>query len=486
MKDLNQLLKSVVDHTEFTDTQISEIFLDSRQVTSGACFMAYPGSQTDGRDYIDAAVKAGASTILYESEGFKKPTHDGVQFIGVKNLSEQVSLIAGNFYDHPSQKLDCIAVTGTNGKTSITQFMAQALSNLGKSVAVMGTMGVGKFDNLTTVNLTTVDPIALQKHLANFVAQGIEYVALEASSHALDQDRLRAVELNSAHFTNLTHDHLDYHQTMDSYGEAKAKLFAQSFLDQAIFNFDDEYGQVLYHRFKQNPGYCYSLHDSRADFYVTKHRLHASGITAEVKTPDSYLEIEMNLLGEFNLSNVLAVVAELYIRRFSRTEIERAVKKLTCIDGRMQVIKADKHPAVIIDYAHTPDALKSALQAMSMHSEGRIWCVFGCGGNRDIEKRKLMGQVAEKYADIIVLCDDNPRNERSDDIIDDILTGIENTEHVHVQPKRDQAITYALNHADFNDSILIAGKGHEDYQIYGNTRLIFSDIAFVKALLEVE
>lgn len=484
MKKLSTLLEKVIYQGECPEHAVKDIVLDSRKVQPGDCFIAYPGYQLDGRDYIQDAVDKGASVILYESEGFKGTLPEGVHAVAIENLAEQASLIAGNFFDHPSRKLECIAVTGTNGKTSITHFLAQALEALDKRVAIMGTMGVGTLGQLKQTNLTTADAITVQRLLAEFVEQGIEYVALEASSHALDQSRLQAIELNSAHFTNLTHDHLDYHQTMESYGEAKARLFAQSFLDRALINIDDEFGQILFDRFRSTPAYSYAVYNQHADFHVKKKQLHAAGIRAEVKTPDSVFDLDLTLLGEFNLSNVIAVCAELALRGFARKDIEHAAAALQPVSGRMQILKTERSPTIIVDYAHTPDALKNALESLRSHTAGKIWTVFGCGGNRDKPKRQMMGQIADRLADHIILCDDNPRQERSEDIIEDILLGISNREHVWIQPKRDQAIMQALSQAEENDVILIAGKGHEDYQIYGEHRITFSDVDFVKTLLK--
>ena len=470
---------------------------DSRQIQQGDLFIACKGEQADGRDYIENAIDRGAVAVLAEGDhGFSKSP---VLMIQVPRLSDYIGFIAARFYGDPSKYLRVVGFTGTNGKTSCTQFMAQALSALHKSCGIIGTLGAGFLNDLKTTGLTTPCAVMLQKQLALLRDRGAEMVAMEASSHGLFQGRTQGVLFDTAVFTNLTTDHLDYHKTMEDYASAKKQLFLQPGLRSAVFNMDDPYGRELAEEFRHKLtvyGYSIeqdcapppSLRDSSphkggrestvADISMIlaqNIQLTAEGFEIDVVTPWGSGQLSTTLLGRFNISNLLAILAVLGIMG---TPLEEALKSLApvkTVSGRMEVFGGGKQPLVVIDYAHTPDALEKALLTLKDHCHRKLWCVFGCGGNRDATKRKLMGQIAEQYSDQLVITDDNPRFEDAEQIINDIIAGLLCPWAVEIEHDRGAAIAHAIQSAVSGDVILIAGKGHEDYQLIGGDSLPFND-----------
>lgn len=472
------------------DVVINGLAIDSREVQPGGVFIAYPGLNADGRHFIYDAVERGAIAILAEAADFIPPQIP-VPLILIENLAAQLSLLAARFYQYPAKQLAVIGVTGTNGKTSCTQFIARALTRLNKPCGVIGTLGYGFPGYLTTHSYTTPDALQTQKIAAELAANSAQAIAMEVSSHALAQDRVSAIDFHTAVFTNLTHDHLDYHGSMENYAQAKRRLFESSGLRYAVINVDDPFGVQLAKEFADKlTVYTYGLEHSlpsiaRAEAISVRNiNFTAAGLSAEVTTPWGMGVLQSSLLGKFNLSNLLAVLAVLCIQGVTLEQALQQLSLLTGVPGRMQTLGGGVKPLVVIDYAHTPDALQQVVTALRAHCQGRLWCVFGCGGNRDRAKRSLMGYIAQQYADQIILTDDNPRHEAASQIIADIMQGISANACVVIEHDRRRAIEHALACAKPEDIVLIAGKGHETYQQIGDEKLPFSDEVEVKLLLE--
>ena len=474
---LVDLLKDLMDTSGCPPVSVTGVALDSRLVVPGDLFVGVKGTQTDGAQYIAQAIENGAVAILLEQE--LASADYAVPVIALPELSEYVSDIAGVFYGQPSQQMPVTAITGTNGKTTCSQLLAQLFELLGESSGFIGTLGYGLSGNgLNTkdTGLTTPDAVSVQRILAELKDAGAKRIAMEVSSHSLVQRRIAGLQIDTAVFTNLTRDHLDYHGNLNSYAAAKARLFAMTGLKNAVINIDDNVGRlILVNLDPLVNGISYSVENHSADIHCDRISISASGIDAEVVTPWGRGQLKSSLLGKFNLANLLAVIGAAGMQGFALDKILQAAASLTAVSGRMELVDANVLPVVVIDYAHTPDALEKALQALRNHCQGELWVVFGCGGDRDIGKRAEMGKVADHRADNIVVTSDNPRTESPEKIIDQVLLGI--TRDVSVVVDRRDAIRTAIKDAQPNDVILIAGKGHEDYQILGAQRLPFSDQA---------
>jgi UDP-N-acetylmuramoyl-L-alanyl-D-glutamate--2,6-diaminopimelate ligase len=480
---LVDLLKDFMDTSGCPSVSVTGVALDSRLVVPGDLFIAVKGTQTDGAQYIAQAIEKGAVAILLEQNMVSADW--AVPVIALPELSEYVSDIAGVFYGQPSQQMPVTAITGTNGKTTCSQLLAQLFELLGESSGFIGTLGYGLSGNgLNTkdTGLTTPDAVSVQRILAELKDAGAKRIAMEVSSHSLVQRRIAGLQIDTAVFTNLTRDHLDYHGNLNSYAAAKARLFAMTGLKNAVINIDDNVGRlILVNLDPLVNGISYSVENHSADIHCDRISISASGIDAEVVTPWGRGQLKSSLLGKFNLANLLAVIGAAGMQGFALDKILQAAASLTAVSGRMELVDANVLPVVVIDYAHTPDALEKALQALRNHCQGELWVVFGCGGDRDIGKRAEMGKVADHRADNIVVTSDNPRTESPEKIIDQVLLGI--TRDVSVVVDRRDAIRTAIKDAQPNDVILIAGKGHEDYQILGAQRLPFSDQAEARLAL---
>lgn len=464
--------------------------LDSRKVNPGEVFVALFGKNHDARDYIDLALQRGAVAVFADAGGEWQGCRrvGNVPIIAVDGLRVRLGDIAARFYDHPSHHLPVIGVTGTNGKTSCTQFIGQILSGFGQRCGVVGTLGYGIFPALEDTGFTTPDPVILQAALADVLQQRASCVALEVSSQGLHQHRLNGVRFNSAVFTNLTRDHLDYHGSMTAYAEAKRRLFEHDALRIGIVNADDSYAAWMLNALPRTAqSMTYSVSDTRADVYARELSFEPDGYRARVHTPWGEGDLHGRLLGSFNFSNVLAAITAVMTlpQALDLQQVLAQAALLRPVNGRMELLgDATSDVTAVVDYAHTPDGLRSALKAIHEHVDGRIWCVFGCGGNRDQGKRPLMAEVAEELADFVVLTDDNPRNENPDDIIRQILLGFREREGVFVERDRASAIAYAISSAAPGDIVLIAGKGHESYQDICGQRMAFSDAAQVRLALQ--
>ncbi len=468
---LNQLFIQVE-----RDPLIRELTLDSRNVRPGDLFLAVPGLKVDGRDHIADAIAHGAAAVAYEVEGATVLPLTDIPLIPVKGLIAQLSDLAGRFYGEPSRQMNLLGVTGTNGKTSVTQLVAQALDLLGQHCGLIGTLGTGFHGSLKSGRLTTPDPIAVQATLSDLRKAGARAVAMEVSSHALDQGRVAALDFDVAVLTNLSRDHLDYHGSMQAYADAKARLFAWRTLKCRVLNLDDELGRELAGREAESRLITYSLKDPAATLYCREALFDDSGVRATLVTAQGERNLRSGLLGRFNLSNVLAAVGALLGMDYPLDDILKVLPLLEGPVGRMQRLGGGNRPLVVVDYAHTPDALDQVLQALRPHAKGQLACLFGCGGDRDSGKRPLMAAVAERLADRVLVTDDNPRSEEPLAIFDDIRAGFANPETVPFVPGRGPAIAQAIAAAGADDVIVLAGKGHEDYQEIHGQRLPFSDL----------
>ena len=435
---------------------VTGIQLDSRMLRKGDLFLACFGRNHDAREFIGEAIKTGVTAVLAETGGQWQGTQiiDGIAVIAVDNLSAKLSEIAARFYGHPSRRLSVIGITGTNGKTSCSQFIAQALANSGFSCGTIGTLGYGVYGKLQETQLTTPDPVFTQMALAEMVQGGIDPVVMEVSSVGLHQKRVKAVKFDTAIFTNLTRDHLDYHESMEAYGNNKKKLFTSEGLSRAIINLDDPYALSVINAIAPSVEMCtYSIKNSAATVYAESLTLTRQGFEARVVTPIGAGVIKGKLFGYFNVSNLLAVISVFvsYLPKKKELDIEQLcelVSGLSPVDGRMQIVGDTAEITALVDYAHTPDGLRSALKGLRDHFSGNIWCVFGCGGNRDKGKRPIMGEIAEAFADKVIIADDNPRNEEGDKIVEHIQSGMKSPEQTVVLRDREKAIAYAIGNAE--------------------------------------
>jgi UDP-N-acetylmuramoyl-L-alanyl-D-glutamate--2,6-diaminopimelate ligase len=483
-RDLDALLDGAADAGGAGALPVRGLSLDSRLITAGDVFVALRGTRGHGIEHAAGAVARGAVAVLYE------PPADvpdlPVPVLAVPNLRARLGAMAARWHGDPSRDLRIVGVTGTNGKTSTVQLVAQALSLLGARVATIGTLGAGVHGGPLAGERTTPDVITVHRLLADFRAAGCDHVAMEVSSHALDQGRVDGVRFAVAVFTNLTRDHLDYHGTMDAYFEAKARLFAVDGLACAVVNTDDPWGRRLAEtgiRAARRITVS-AAGDARADVRAADVALGAAGIAFTLETPWGAARVGSPLLGRFNVDNLCAVAACLGALGHPIERIAGALAGLQPVAGRMNRLGGHgAAPLVVVDYAHSPDALEKALRSLRAHTAGRLWCVFGCGGERDAGKRPQMGAIAERLADVVVVTDDNPRGEDGDAIVAQVLEGLADPARAVVQRDRAQAIALAVARAAPGDTVLVAGKGHEAYQEVGGVKRPFDDLACARDAL---
>jgi len=476
------------DAAQWLRTRVTgTLHCDSRKVGAGDGFIAWPGAATDGRKHVPAAIAQGAAACLVEREGVDAFGFDSNRVAAFTQLKAATGPIAAEYYAQPSYELDVIAVTGTNGKTSTAWWLAQALSNAGIPCGVVGTLGTGRPPAVEFVGLTTPDPVLLQRQFRTFIDQGMKACAIEASSVGIVERRLDGTRIRVAMFTNFTQDHLDYHRTMDAYWDAKAALFRWAGLQCAVMNIDDPKGRAL----------AQSLVTSGLDLWtvscIEPARLAArtigygeAGLVFDVCEGNDSVQLATSVIGHYNVSNLLGVIAAMRTMGVPLRDAVEACRSLLPVPGRMERLSEAGKPLVAVDYAHTPDALDKALQALrplAQQRGGELWCVFGCGGDRDPTKRPLMAAVVEKNADHVVVTSDNPRGEKPENIISQVLLGLSHANCVQVQADRARAIAETVAAAGSNDVILVAGKGHEDYQEIAGVKHPFSDTAHAHAAL---
>ncbi len=484
---LSTLLQGIVEVPSVFDVTIHGLTTDSREVQSGDAFLALPGARTSASHYVNIAIERGASVVLQDAD---EPSpcreHHGALLVPVVALRNKLGMIADRFYEHPSRQLRVVGVTGTNGKTSVTQYVAQLLNETGTPCGVIGTLGYGMPGRMQTASHTTPDVVRVNRTLAQIRSQRGRAAAMEVSSHALDQGRIDRLMLTGAVFTNLTRDHLDYHGSMEAYGAAKARLFEREELHFAVINFDDPFGRQLY---GQLDGKCdrvrYSLHEAQTELWLTRFQPTAGGFEASVDGLWGSFDVSAPLLGSFNASNLLAAMGVVLSLGVPVARVVQAVERLTPPAGRLESFVGANGVQVVVDYAHTPDALANALAALRPHAAKRLICVFGCGGDRDAGKRPEMAQEAEKGADVVIVTDDNPRSEAPEHIARDILAGFSKPGHANVVHDRATAIRQAIALAEPGDVVLVAGKGHESWQETAGQRLPFSDVEQVRHALDL-
>jgi UDP-N-acetylmuramoyl-L-alanyl-D-glutamate--2,6-diaminopimelate ligase len=491
-KDLSALLSGFAT-APVPSVDIADLTLDSRQIVSGGAFVALPGLRTHGIGFASQVVNAGAAAILWEpavNVAVPKLSRD-IPVVAIPRLSAIVGEIADRFFDAPSQSLRVAGVTGTNGKTTTAYLIAAALERLGESSAYAGTIGHGRVGALAPATHTTPDAITLHRNLAELRETGARFLGMEVTSHALDQHRVSGVRFDTGVFTNLTHDHLDYHGTFEAYGAAKAKLFAWPGLQHAVINVDDEFGArlastcaetarlVAYSRSARAP----SLPRAARVLLATEIVAAAHGLVLSLDGSWGTGTLRSRFIGDFNAENALAVLGTLLSWEIPLSRAIAAVEQCSAPPGRMETIATAGRPLVIVDYSHTPDALEKALLAARRHCRGKLVCVFGCGGERDRSKRPIMGAIAERLSDRIIVTDDNPRGEDGAAIVADIIGGMKEPERAAVERDRAAAIEQAIRASAADDAVLIAGKGHEDYQIVGTQRRHFSDREVAEATL---
>jgi len=504
---LQSLLDGFVDFSGIENCKVTfkGLSLNSKKVHEDYLFLACAGAGNKshhGIAYAGEAINSGANCIAWE------PTHElndmpvscpasnrkseaDIPLVRIDDLHNKAGVIAARFYQHPSHDLNVVGITGTNGKTSTAHFIAQLLTRMNKaSCAVIGTLGNGLYGQLEDSTHTTPDAVTLQALIAQYKDHKADTLVMEVSSHALSQGRVNGVEFDSAVFTNLTRDHLDYHGDMQAYADEKLKLFQISSLKNIIVNQDDVFSREIINSLakkdtnKKPVVVSYSRTDSSADYFAEDICFNREGISFILHADEMNYSVKSHLVGDFNIENLLAAIAVLHNQGYELNDIVSNIKKLSTVSGRMEKILVQPFvegstnhelPLIVVDYAHTPDALEKGLNALKIHTKGKLYCVFGCGGDRDKGKRPLMAKAAQQIADQIIVTSDNPRTESEQQIINEIISGFEHMDNVLIEADRDSAIHKALEKLTADDVLLIAGKGHEDYQEINGQRFPFSD-----------
>ena len=494
---LQDLLKGYVNDLDnnVNEITIEGLSFDSRTIQNNYLFLAVKGETVNGIEFINNALEQGAAAVLWDANAQvdsiklnwrKNSQGNEIPIIAAENLQRLAGEIASRFYNEPSKKIPVCGVTGTNGKTSCADFIAQMM-NVDAPCGLMGTLGSGVYPELTETGFTTPDAISCQQWLADIESRNAKFAVMEVSSHALIQGRVSGIQFDSAVFTNLSRDHLDFHGDMQSYADAKSTLFKTAGLKNAIINIDDEAGRNIIDELeKEIKCIRYGLNKTyKPDVFGSDVQLNEQGLSMQVTTPWGEGQLQAPVIGDFNASNLLAVLSVMLIQGIGFEESLKRIKTIKSVAGRMQRFGGDTSPLVIVDFAHTPDALAQALTSLRQHTQHDLWCVFGCGGDRDKGKRPLMGTIAEENADFIVLTNDNPRSENPDLIIEDIKSGLSSEIKVSVEQDRQAAIHFAIKQAKAGDVVLIAGKGHENYQLIGDKKYPFDDAEEVQHQLEV-
>ena len=491
---LHTLFAGLVDTTHLPDIRVSGLALDSRCIAEGELFLACAGTAQHGVHFIEQAIARGAVAVAVEpapeSAGMDLDAYS-IPAFWVERLHLLASEVAGRFYGDPSSEMAVVGITGTNGKTSVSQFIAQAIAEQ-TPCGVVGTLGSGLYGELSETGHTTPDAVSLQAQLAQMHDASARHVAMEVSSHALDQGRVNGLRFEVAVYTNLSHEHLDYHGDMETYAAAKRRLLEMTGLRKAVINSDDATGRNWLAAMPEGvEAISYGLEGGEGEnlsptLFADALQLDASGLSMRVRSPWGEGRLQTGLLGRFNASNLLAALGALIALGYDFADAIARLGRVGTVPGRMERFAVPGRPLVVVDYAHTPDALAHVLTALREHTRRRLWCLFGCGGERDREKRPKMGQIAEALADSVVITDDNPRRENPFNIIEDIFCGIGNPDAIYVNRDRAQAIAHAIGLSREGDVILVAGKGHETEQQIGEQRIPYSDREEVARLLGLE
>ena len=469
---------SITNNHQALETEIKGLATNSHGCQAGDLFLGIPGTRVDGGDFWESAIANGAVAALVSQAAAKKHQAKNDCVIPVADMSQTCPEVAAAFYDYPGQKMKMVGITGTNGKTTTTHLVEFLLNNAQLPTALFGTLYARWPGFEETATYTTPFPVELQKQLAQAVAAGSKYGVMEVSSHSLHQKRVWGCTYEVGVFTNLTQDHLDYHQNMDDYFEAKALLFSSDYLKgRAIVNADDPYGQKLIARMKPEQVWSYSTNDTSADLWASGLEYQPTGVKGMLHTPQGEMAFSLPLVGQYNLSNMLAAVGAALHLGLDLKIVVAQLSEFPGVPGRMEKVQINNQQdiSVIVDYAHTPDSLENLLKAARPFIPSRMICVFGCGGDRDRTKRPKMGKIAAELSDLAVVTSDNPRTEDPERILQDVLAGISPEIKPLVIGDRSQAIRTAIMEAQPGDGVLIAGKGHEDYQILGTEKIHFDD-----------
>ena len=455
--------------------KFDNLSLNSKQISKNTVFIAYPGNKHDGREFIQEAIENGAAGIIFESKNFKKNLNLSIPNISISDLRNKLAAISSQFYEYPSKKISIIGITGTNGKTTSAYWLSQCLNHLKIKTAFIGTLGYGDLKKLKKSQNTTPSAIDLQRSIKEIYKKKYKYVAMEVSSHGIKEQRINNIEFKQRLFTNLSRDHLDYHKTMSEYAEVKKKFMLSEKNGNIIVNIDDKVGQSIFNNsvLPDNKKVSFSIY-KKSKIQATNIRQNHNNLNFDLNYYGKSFPVRLKLIGIFNIYNVLGVIGCLSTMGFEVNQIINSLKKIKQVPGRTEFIKKSKDlPSVMIDYAHTADALENILKSIKNNSFKKIILVFGCGGDRDKGKRKEMAKIAEEYADHSLITSDNSRNENPKDIIEDI------SKHFDQEPikiiDRKEAICEAIKMADKGDLVVIAGKGHEEYQEIGNKKIYFSD-----------
>jgi len=466
---------------------ITGINLDNRLIEPGDAFVAVKGLQSHGMDYARAAVEAGAVAILHDGLADLSAFNSlalNVPVIRINDLGQRLGELGSRFHGAPSEQMTLAGITGTNGKTSVAHFLAQSWQRVYGNAGMVGTIGYGPTTDLRSGERTTPDALSLQHILSDCLKADIEYLAMEVSSHALEQQRCQTIQFDAAVFTNLSRDHLDYHLTMDQYAAAKRRLFTEHAPAFSILNYDDEYGRKWFGELNGGMQMLSFGLQKGAELQAQVLSLDIDGMTIQVHGPWGSDKVRTSLMGEFNASNLMAAAGTMALLGMPWHHVLHQMELMQPVPGRMMRLGGEHgQPVVIVDYAHTPDALEHALQAVRAHLKGRLVCVFGCGGNRDQGKRPQMGRAAELLADDIVVTSDNPRFEPAGDIIADVMAGLHSPDRATVEPDRAIAIRKAIANAQPGDVVLVAGKGHETWQEINGQKIPFSDETTIRTAL---
>lgn len=471
---LNDIIKGleIIKVDGELDLDINNVEYDSRNVSENTLFICIKGFNSDGHKYIQSAIEKGAKAFLVQDD----IKIDGYTFIRVNDTRSSMAKVADNFYNHPSKKLGVIGVTGTNGKTSITTFLSEILKANNNKVGLIGTIKIFDGEKDVESNSTTPESVDLQSCFNTMVNNNCDYCAMEVSSHSLVLNRVDETDFKLGLFTNLTPDHLDFHKDLEDYRQAKEKLFYKTSVAN-IINIDDEGGKKIYENIKslKTPVYTYGI-DNKADFMAKDIHISASGVSYKLITPTYEEDVFIPVPGKFTVYNTLAVIAACYMLNIDKDVVLKALKDTNGVAGRFETVQNDKGISVIVDYAHTPDALENILNTAKEFVKGNIITIFGCGGDRDATKRPLMGKISQKLSDTCIVTSDNPRTEDPKLIIDDILDGLDKeNRNYKVIIDRKEAIEEAIKMAKKDDVVIIAGKGHENYQIIGKNKHHFDD-----------
>ena len=499
---LDFLLEGFIDDAlveQCRDITVNGLVQDNRKARSGNLFIAHQGYNTHGLLYAQDAVAKGVTIVLWDGDVENRneildSISNKVLCLHCDDLKNKVGPIASRYYDQPSLSMNTIGVTGTDGKTSIAHFLAQCLDAYDVHCGVLGTLGNGFINDLHPTGLTTVDALHVQRTLAEIQQAGARHVVMEVSSHGLDQGRVNGVAFTTAVLSNMAADHLDYHGTLDNYAAAKKRLFYTPGLGAAVINMDDEFGRQLASEVREHVCvWGYSLEKDVSAFKDTVDYLvnalevkpFEHGYHLSVATPKGEASFDIPLLGRFNVSNALAVLATLLVSRFTLEHATSSLSAVHSVDGRVEIIAEPDKPVVVVDYAHTEQGMSAVCRSIREHFSGDLWCVFGCGGDRDRGKRPLMAKVAEEYADRIIVTTDNPRHEDPQAIVDEVMTGFSSLDKVEVILDRRQAIDVAILNAQLGDVVLLAGKGHETSQIVGDVHIAFDDRRVAREFLSL-